>query len=63
MNVCRVCGWDLRPGAHFCRTCDAGYAAAMRKAKLAYPRRRERFPLKPLVQLVPLEPDDERRVQ
>ena len=57
MNACPVCGWDLRSGAHLCRACDVAHAEAMRKAKLAYPRRREMFPLKPLV-WISIEPED-----
>jgi hypothetical protein len=40
-GACRVCGYPLRPGADYCRTCDANYRAAMRKAKLVLPRARK----------------------
>lgn len=33
IEACRVCGWDVRAGADFCRACDAAYEDAMRKAK------------------------------
>jgi hypothetical protein len=50
-KTCRCCGWALRPGAEFCRACDAAYTAAMRKAK-TYGQRAKRFPLEPQVRFV-----------